>query len=48
MSRTAGVPGPGSYKSRDITGSEGPKNSIHAKLEYKPVQATGGFTPGPG
>jgi hypothetical protein len=50
MSKTAtgNVPGPGAYNAKEITGKEGPVNSIHAKIEYKPIEATGGFTPGPG
>jgi len=49
MAKTAGnVPGPGAYKAMEMTGKEGPVNSIHAKIEYKPIEMTGGFTPGPG
>ena len=44
----ANIPGPGTYAIRGLTGTEGYSNSLHAKLEYKPVQKTGGLTPGPG
>lgn len=42
------VPGPGTYAPKEIIGKEGPLSSIHSKIEYKPIEATGGFTPGPG
>jgi hypothetical protein len=44
----AKIPGPGSYTLNSITGKEGRGNSMHSKLEYKPIQQTGGSTPGPG
>lgn len=48
MNSTTNVPGPGSYKPMSVMGSEGPKNSMHSKLTYKPVEDIGGKTPGPG
>ena len=42
------VPGPGSYPIGGLTGKEGNANSMHSKLEYKPIHKTGGQTPGPG
>lgn len=50
MSKTATgpIPGPGSYKAKEMMGKEGPLNTMHSKIEYKPIQTTGGFTPGPG
>lgn len=42
-------PGPGNYKSIYKTiGTEGAKSSIHSKILYKPIERTGGETPGPG
>ena len=38
MNSTVRVPGPGSYKTNEIMGKEGAVNSMHAKLEYKPIQ----------
>ena len=42
------MPGPGAYTLNGITGKEGRGNSMHTKLEYKPIQQIGGSTPGPG
>ena len=41
-------PGPGSYKPLEFVGKEGPGQSMHSKLQYKPIEQTGGKTPGPG
>ena len=46
--KQANVPGPGQYKPKEVMGKEGPLNSMHCKIEYKPIEATGSFTPGPG
>lgn len=38
MAKTVGnFPGPGSYKPKEMTGKEGPQNSMHSKIEYKPI-----------
>ena len=37
LGRTANVPGPGNYAPHTFVGKEGNRNSIHAKLEYKPI-----------
>lgn len=42
------MPGPGAYTAKNIIGTEGNLNSMHAKLEYKPIENIGGHTPGPG
>ena len=42
------MPGPGAYTHQSKCGQEGKANSMHCKLEYKPIEKTGGFTPGPG
>ena len=44
----AAIPGPGTYALKGLVGTEGALNSMHGKLEYKPVEKTGGATPGPG
>ena len=41
-------PGPGSYQALEFVGKEAPSPSVHAKLSYKPIEQTGGKTPGPG
>ena len=48
MNQTTKVPGPGSYELGNMTGREGPQNSMHNKLTYKPIESIGGLTPGPG
>jgi hypothetical protein len=42
------VPGPGQYVAKSVIGTEGTKSSMHAKIEYKPIEKTSGDTPGPG
>jgi hypothetical protein len=42
------IPGPGAYTNKSLIGTEGNLNSMHAKLEYKPIENIGGKTPGPG
>lgn len=44
----ASIPGPGTYALRGLTGQEGRSSSIHGKLQYKPIDKSGGLTPGPG
>ena len=44
----ATIPGPGTYAVAGMTGNEGRSSSIHAKLSYKPIEKSGGLTPGPG
>lgn len=41
-------PGPGGYAYKTFVGAEGRGNSMHAKLEYKPIEKTAGNSPGPG
>ena len=42
------APGPGQYSLKNLLGTEGKSYSIHNKLNYKPIENTGGLTPGPG
>ena len=44
----ANIPGPGTYSLKGVTGAEGRSSSIHGRLAYKPIEASGGLTPGPG
>jgi hypothetical protein len=44
----ASIPGPGTYALKGATGAEGRSSSIHGKLAYKPIEKSGGLTPGPG
>lgn len=44
----ASMPGPGTYALRGLTGDEGRSSSIHGKLSYKPIEKSGGLSPGPG
>lgn len=44
----ASIPGPGTYSLKGVTGGEGRSSSIHAKISYKPIEKSGGLTPGPG
>lgn len=49
MNKTsAQFPGPGAYPNRSLVGTEGNKNTMHSKLEYRPIENIGGKTPGPG
>jgi len=49
MNKTSAlIPGPGAYPNRSLIGTEGNLNSMHSKLEYKPIENIGGKTPGPG
>ena len=48
MGSVMNAPGPGTYKPLEFVGKEATSSSIHAKLSYKPIQQTGGKTPGPG
>lgn len=41
-------PGPGNYTYKTFVGAEGRGNSMHAKLEYKPIEKIAGGSPGPG
>lgn len=48
MGGSSTAPGPGEYRPKEVVGKEGTSPSLHKKIEYKPVQKTGGFQPGPG
>lgn len=48
MGSVMNAPGPGTYKPLEFVGKEATSSSIHAKLSYKPIENTGGKTPGPG
>ena len=48
MGSRLNAPGPGTYKPLEFVGKEATSSSIHAKLTYKPIENTGGKTPGPG
>lgn len=41
-------PGPGGYSLSSIIGNEGPKNSMHATIDYTPEQKENMAKPGPG
>jgi hypothetical protein len=45
---TTKSPGPGGYEYKTFVGDEGRGNSMHAKLEYKPIEKVAGASPGPG
>lgn len=41
-------PGPGGYQLNQIIGNDGPKNSMHATIDYKPEKKENAYKPGPG
>ena len=45
---TRGIPGPGSYKHKEVVGADGPKIAIKARNDYSPVQKEVEKVPGPG
>ena len=47
-SRNANGPGPGGYEIKSVIGTEGPKNSMHATIDYSPEKKENALKPGPG